>query len=107
MKPERRVENQYCQPMSIGLDEKGQLEFCELQIQRENKSYVIRVATPGYIVSLKEHNLTLPEELQLDDNIFPLDGILNQEDICQRLSQIPINELEPYLNEPPKPKSSP
>lgn len=105
MKQERNLENQYCQPMSIGINEKGELEFCELQFQRGGNTFIIQVATPSYIEALKEHNSALPEELQLDDNIYPMEGKFTQEEICQKLSQLPLETLESYLTKLPHPEN--
>lgn len=99
---ENRPENQYCQPLSVSLNETGQLEFCELKIEISHQSYTIKVATPNYIASLKEHNLSLPEELQLDDNIYPYNGDLNHQ-LCQTLLHTPFDQLKPFLNEPLNP----
>lgn len=68
------------------------LQF-DLKLIRGGREYYLSVARQSYIESLREANKILPTEDQYPDNLYPLP---NLEDVCQQLSQIPDDQLQPY-----------
>jgi len=101
-----KLEREYpdCQPIGISTSSEGVVECLDVRFVRDGRQFRMKVATPGYVEAVKQDNLGLPQEAQLDDNIFPMDGDLPSKDrICQALAAIPFENLQPFLSEVPEP----
>lgn len=71
----------------------------DLIISRGDKTYLISVTTPGFLEGLNEYNRPLDPSIQLDDGFYVMDDLPVVDELCQRLSQIPFEKLQPYLTE--------
>lgn len=78
----------------------------EFQVQKDNKTYIIKVTHAGYLQELKLRNANRPKTAKIDENILILEDIdekqlgeMDQEQVCQRFSQTPFEILQPYLTE--------
>lgn len=100
------MEEKTCYEIAYTRDNDGQIVRRELQVSLDNSRFLISVATPSYVEKIRSYNATLSDpELQLDDNIYPLDPLGNVSDICRKLHLLPPEQLKPYLTEyiPPAP----
>lgn len=67
-------------------------------IKLDGRPYEVTVTTSDYLGRLRAYNQTLAPEARLDDNMFVLPNISGpEEEICEKLSKIPFEQLEPYL----------
>lgn len=71
----------------------------DLIIYRGDKSYLISITTPRFLKELRTYNLQLDPLIQLDDNYLVMDKLPSVEELCKALSQIPTEELKPFLTE--------
>ncbi|MDO8618625.1 MAG: hypothetical protein Q7R49_01625 [Candidatus Daviesbacteria bacterium] len=79
----------------------------EFLIEKDGKTYTIKLSFPGYLQDLRTRNASRPDAAKVDENIFPFADISSAEqfgkvdegEVYQRLSQIPQDILEPYLTE--------
>lgn len=78
---------------------KKQPTSMDLVINRGGKPYLISVASPAFIEGLRQHNEGLDPSVQMGEKHFPMNDILSAEEVCMKLSQIPFDELQPYLIE--------
>lgn len=85
-----------CLPIS-SIRKGDKILLLELEIHRDQKLYVINVATPTYLAQLHEYNAAVPEKLRLSENIYPLNPIESAEQACKDLSSLPLETLKPYL----------
>lgn len=69
----------------------------ELKVGRRNQQYLLNVASEAYIMRLREANQALDPSLRGSENIFPLKKLEPIETVAEELSQIPDEELNPYL----------
>lgn len=79
--------------------EEHQPTSMDLVIHRGGKPYLLSVATPSFLEGLKQHNEGLDPSVQIGEKYFVMDDIPPAEEICRRLSKIPIEQLQPYLTE--------
>lgn len=76
----------------------------ELAFHRDGKSYLISITTPDHLEGLRKYNLQFHPSVQLDENFFVVPQLPSVEDLCNQLSQIPTDQLQPYLTEQVDPK---
>lgn len=77
----------------------------QFQLPLGGKTYLIRVATAGYLQGLRARNTRRPPSARVDENIYVFEGVLSAEElggmsegeICQRLHQAPFEQLKPFL----------
>lgn len=77
----------------------GKMVLRGLMIKRGGKLYKITVATPNYLSELNSYNQKFPPDVQIDNNIYPLNDLSSREEICKNLSAIPLETLQPFLTE--------
>lgn len=82
-----------------GVEERGTIVKRDIMLTMDGKTYIISVATEGFIQSLKDYNKSFEEELQLDENILPMNSVSNLEEVVEKLSQMKLEEVAPYLVE--------
>lgn len=72
----------------------------ELRIQRQGSVFLINVTTPHHLESLREYNRQFDLQIQLDERFYVVvDPLPSVEELCQQLSQIPLEQLQPFLTE--------
>ena len=81
-------------------DVNGQIIAGDVHLVLKGKPYLISVGTEEYVTQLRRDNEGKSPEDQLNDRVL----ILGQEEIvepriCERLSKLPFEALEPYLVE--------
>lgn len=96
-KPEQDIQTD-CRQIHFTGDEQ-QPTSCDLIISRGGRSYLISVTTPGFLERLKKYNRPLDPSVQFDDVFYVMDDLPIVDELCQRLSQIPFEKLQPYLTE--------
>ena len=71
----------------------------DLMLQVGGHDYLLSVATPQYISTLQKYNKPIEKELQIDDNILPMDSVSDLEEVVDKLSQMKLEEVAPFLVE--------
>lgn len=79
----------------------------EFMIRRNDVTYCLQVSYPHYLEELRLRNVNRPPEVKVDENIYIFEDVSSAEqlggmselEICQRLAQIPQQQLQPYLTE--------
>lgn len=79
------------------IENSGVVVLRDLMLTNGEKSYALSVATPAYIESLKNYNKQFDKELQIDDNILPLDSVADLDNVVEQLKQMPLEVVKPYL----------
>lgn len=90
-------EGQSCFQLGHIPDQNGQTLLSELVIFRNSQFYTIQVTTPTFLEELRRQNTGLDPAVQTDDKAFVLPDVSKPDLICEQLSQVPFEELEPYL----------
>ena len=70
-----------------------------LIFHRQGKPYLIHVTTPDALEELRAYNRQFDPDVQLDENFFMVDKLPSVDELCRQLSQIPLEQLQPYLTE--------
>lgn len=61
--------------------------------------YSITVATNKYLDYARSHNSQLDDpDLKLDENVFILDDISDLKEVCNALTSLPFDKLEPFVS---------
>ncbi len=71
----------------------------DLMLRIDKRDYLLSIATPKFIDNLREYNKPIEEELQIDDNILPMDSVSDLDEVVDKLSQMKLEEVAPYLVE--------
>lgn len=71
----------------------------ELRFQREGSIFLITVTTADHLENLGAYNRQFDAQIQLDERFYVVDQLPSAEELCQKLSQIPLEQLQPYLTE--------
>ena len=82
-----------------GVEERGTVVRRDLLLTIEGKDYVLSVATPSFIQSLKEYNRPFDEEMQFDENILPMENVMDLKIVIEKLKQMFQEDIEPYLEQ--------
>lgn len=89
----------------IGIVEKeGQIMARDVMLEREGRKFVISVGTPSYMVDLETHRKSLDLPVPGQAEVMVMQDVASIEDICNQLSQIPTDRLQPYLTEQIEPE---
>lgn len=71
----------------------------ELRLQREGRIFLINVTTANHLEDLRTYNRQFDPQNQLDERLYVVDQLPSVGELCQQLSQIPLEQLQPYLTE--------
>lgn len=79
----------------------------EFNLPIDGKTFVVKVGTPGYVEELRARNAVRPDDAKIDEKIFTFPdvasaeqlGLMDEQEVCRRLHQIPLAELSPFLVE--------
>lgn len=78
--------------------DEGPVSFMAIRLEMNGLTYSISVATPEHIRQLKEDNRFLPTtDVQINDNILPLENVSNLEIVRVQLEKLPLDEVKPFL----------
>lgn len=99
-----KIPNSSCHQIAHSEDAHGNITSVELRIFLGGKSYLLNVATSEYVSGLREYNSQFPEEEQLEDRFYIVDGetLPSKDELCNTITQIPFENLQPLLREIPK-----
>lgn len=86
-----------CLEIAEPVEQEGIVVKRDLMLQIGSYEYSLTIATPKYINNLSEYNKPIKEELQIDDNILPMDSVSDLDEVVDKLSQMPWQDINPYL----------
>lgn len=80
----------------------GKVDSVHFLLEIDHKTYVLGVATTNRLLQLQKHNEYHPPDQQLDTNLLVLRGVEELSDsdtIKDAITQIPYDQIQPYLEE--------
>ena len=81
------------------IEERDQVVKRDLMLFIDDRVYQLSVGTHQFIDSLKQYNKQFDEELQLDDNILPMDSVVDLGQVVEKIGRMPWEIVAPYLVE--------
>lgn len=90
-----------CYQFGLMRDEQGEIVLRDIFLPRNGTIYAITVATPDALTQIKRQNelFSDPDEKR-NENIYVDEEIIDLGKLCRKLtSEIPFEELQPYLRE--------
>ena len=88
------------------IEERGQIVKRDLMLLIENRVYKLSVGTHQFIESLRQYNEQFEEELKLDNNILPMDSVVDLAQVVEKIGLMPWEVVAPFLVEQEEPESS-
>jgi hypothetical protein len=85
-----------CTPVGMHT-ENGQIVMVDVVINKGGSDYLLSVATPQYRQAILSSNASLPEDQQVDTNIYLLQPPLTLDSVCRSISQTPPHKLIPFM----------
>lgn len=80
-----------------GVEERGTIVKRDIMLTMDDKTYILSVATEGFINSLRDYNIPFEENLQIEDNILPMNSVSDLEKVVEEIRQMSWETIEPYL----------
>lgn len=98
----KEADKSICQGIGY-VETDGKIVSRDILFVRDGDTYVISVSKPDYIERIIAVNSSNTDhDLDLNDNLYPLNDVSDIERICQGLSNISLDELKPYLTKQEK-----